>query len=87
MEDHNKPDVERYDEKSLAEVDHYVPPGTPPLHREEFIKRAELRREADKLFESEKPLRSSQPAAETSAPSASRAASGRSPSRWPRPPR
>jgi carboxypeptidase Q len=58
MEDHSKPDVERYDEKSLAEVDHYVPPGTPyrRYNREEFIKRMELRREADKLFESEKPL-------------------------------
>jgi carboxypeptidase Q len=58
MEDHTKPDIERYDEKSLAEVNQYVPPGTPyrRYNREEYIKRMELRREADKLIESEKPL-------------------------------
>jgi hypothetical protein len=56
MEDHSKPDVERYDEKSLAEVTQYVPPGTPRRYREEYVKRAELRREADKFFETEKPL-------------------------------
>ncbi|HEY1250416.1 MAG TPA: M20/M25/M40 family metallo-hydrolase [Thermoanaerobaculia bacterium] len=58
MEDHSKPDIERYDEKSLAEVTQYVPPGTPyrRYNREEYIKRMELRREADKFFETEKPL-------------------------------
>ena len=57
MDDHNKPDVERYDEKSLADVVKYEPPGGPRRYnREEFIKRIELRREADKLFEAEKPL-------------------------------
>ena len=29
MEDHSKPDIERYDEKSLAEVAQYEPPGRP----------------------------------------------------------
>jgi hypothetical protein len=58
MEDHSKPDIERYDEKSLAEVTQYVPPGTPyrRYNREDYIKRMELRREADKFFETEKPL-------------------------------
>jgi hypothetical protein len=57
MEDHNKPDIERYDEKSLGEVVQYEPPGRPRRYNiEEYRKRAELRREADKLFESEKPL-------------------------------
>ncbi len=57
MDAHDKPEVERYDEKSLADVFQYEAPGGPRRYnRDEFIKRAELRREADKLFEAEKPL-------------------------------
>jgi carboxypeptidase Q len=57
MDTHDKPDVERYDEKSLSEVYQYEPPGGPRRYnREEYIKRAELRRETEKLFETEKPL-------------------------------
>ena len=57
MDTHDKPDVERYDEKTLGEVFRYEAPGGPRRYnRDEYIKRAELRREADKLFEAEKPL-------------------------------
>jgi hypothetical protein len=57
MDDHSKPDIERYDEKSLADVYKYEAPGGPRRYdREAYIKRAELRREAEKLYETEKPL-------------------------------
>jgi hypothetical protein len=58
LDDHTKPDIERYDEKSLAEVTQYEPPGAGRRRydREAYAKRAELRREADKFFETEKPL-------------------------------
>jgi carboxypeptidase Q len=57
MDSHDKPDIERYDEKSLIEVFQYEPPGGPRRYnREEYIKRAELRREAEKFLEGEKPL-------------------------------
>ncbi len=54
---HDKPDAQRYDEKTLAEVYQYEFPGGPPRYpRDEYRRQAELRREADKLFETEKPL-------------------------------
>ncbi|MEP6993710.1 MAG: M20/M25/M40 family metallo-hydrolase [Acidobacteriota bacterium] len=57
MDSHDKPDVERYDEKSLTEVFQYEAPGGPRRYnRDDYIKRAELRREVDKFLESEKPL-------------------------------
>jgi carboxypeptidase Q len=57
MDPHDKPEVERYDEKSLPEVYQYEFPGGPRRYnREEYVKRAELRREADKFLEGEKPL-------------------------------
>jgi hypothetical protein len=57
MDAHDKPEVERYDEKSLAEVYQYHYPGARPRYdREEYIRRFELRREADKFLVEEKPL-------------------------------
>jgi len=53
---HTKPDLTRYDEKSLAEVTQYEMPGGPPRYpREEYRRRYELRRAAEKFFEQEKP--------------------------------
>jgi carboxypeptidase Q len=57
MEPHVKPDIERFDEKKLAEEFQYEMPGGPPRYnREEARKRAELRRAADKFLEEEKAL-------------------------------
>ncbi|HEX4440141.1 MAG TPA: M20/M25/M40 family metallo-hydrolase [Thermoanaerobaculia bacterium] len=59
MEDHDKPEIERYDEKKLAEVQKYEAPGGPGrrrFNREEFIKRRELRIEVEKFLANEKPL-------------------------------
>lgn len=57
MDAHDKPEVERYDEKSLAEIFRYEPPGGPRRYdREDYIKRYQLRKEADKFLEEEKPL-------------------------------
>jgi hypothetical protein len=53
---HTKPDLTRYDEKSLADVVQYQMPGGPPRYnREDFMKRYEMRQAADKLFADEKP--------------------------------
>jgi carboxypeptidase Q len=51
---HTKPDLTRYDEKSLAEVVQYEmsPPRYP---RDEYMRRFELRRAAEKFFADEKP--------------------------------
>jgi hypothetical protein len=59
MEDHDKPEIERYDEKKLAEVQKYEAPGAPGrrrYNREEYIKRRELRTAVDKFLAEEKPL-------------------------------
>ena len=58
LDAHDKPEVERYDEKTLdTEVFQYEMPGRPPRYnREEYAKRAELRREVDKFLVEEKPL-------------------------------
>jgi hypothetical protein len=59
MEDHDKPEIERYDEKKLAEVQKYEAPGGPGrrrYNREEYIKRRELRTAVDKFLAEEKPL-------------------------------
>jgi len=59
MEDHDKPEIERYDEKKLAEVQKYEAPGGPGrrrFNREEYIKRRELRNEVEKFLQNEKPL-------------------------------
>jgi carboxypeptidase Q len=54
---HDKPDLTRYDEKSLAEVVQYQMPGGPPRYpRDEYMRRFEMRRAADKFFAEEKPL-------------------------------
>ena len=54
---HDKPDLSRYDEKSLAEVATYELPGGPPRYdRAEYMKRAELRRAAEAFLADEKPL-------------------------------
>ena len=73
---HDKPDLERYDEKTLAEVSQYEVPGGPPRYnREEYIKRARgPARAADEFLENEKPLAVIESAAATSARSTSRAA-------------
>ncbi|HEV2063813.1 MAG TPA: peptidase M28, partial [Thermoanaerobaculia bacterium] len=60
----DKPLAERYDEKKLEEyaeykipgVTPYARPGQPPFNREEYLRRRELRRLADKLFADEKVL-------------------------------
>ncbi len=52
---HDKSEVQRYDEKSLAELYAYEAPGRPSrFDREAYRKRRELRRAADKFFEEEK---------------------------------
>ena len=58
LDDHEKPEISRYDEKTLdTEVFQYEMPGRPPRYdRAEFRKRAELRREVDKFLLEEKPL-------------------------------
>ena len=57
MEDHVKPEVERYDDKTLADVYKYEAPGRPRrFNREEFIKRRELKTAVEKFLENEKPL-------------------------------
>jgi hypothetical protein len=59
MEDHDKPEIERYDEKSLADVAKYEAPGGPGrrrYNREELIRRRELRDAVDKFLANEKPL-------------------------------
>ncbi len=58
----DKPLAERYDDKKLEEyaeykipgVTPYARPGQPPFNREEYLKRREVRRLADKLFAEEK---------------------------------
>jgi hypothetical protein len=53
---HTKPDLTRYDEKSLADVVQYQMPGGPPRYpREEYMRRYEIRVAADKFFTEEKP--------------------------------
>jgi carboxypeptidase Q len=57
----DKPLAERYDEKRLEEYAEYKIPGTTPSRygpnfREEYLKRREVRRIADKLFAEEKAL-------------------------------
>ena len=54
---HDKPDLTRYDEKSLAEVAEYeLPGGRPRYNREEYVKRFELRKSVDAFLADEKPL-------------------------------
>jgi hypothetical protein len=54
---HDKPELSRYDDKSLAEIYAYEMPGGPPRYdRAEFMKRAELRRAAEAFLAEEKPL-------------------------------
>jgi len=54
---HDKPDLTRYDEKSLAEVAEYqMPGGSPRYNREEAIKRYDLRKAVDAFLANEKPL-------------------------------
>ena len=54
---HDKPDLTRYDEKSLAEVYQYEMPGGPPRYnRADFAKRYELRKAAEVFLAEEKPL-------------------------------
>jgi carboxypeptidase Q len=57
MDAHDKPEVERYDVKSLEETyEYHYPGGRPRYDREEYVKRYELRREVDKFLDEEKPL-------------------------------
>jgi carboxypeptidase Q len=57
LKPHDKPDIERFDEKSLAEEARYEMPGGPPRYnREEYIKRRELRKAVDAFLADEKPL-------------------------------
>jgi len=57
MEEHVKPEIERYDDKTLADVYKYEAPGRPRRYnREEYIKRRELRTAVEKFLENEKPL-------------------------------
>ena len=54
---HDKPDLSRYDDKSLADVYQYELPGGPPRYdRAEFVKRFELRKAAEAFLADEKPL-------------------------------
>ncbi len=54
---HDKPDLTRYDEKSLAEVYQYEMPGRAPRYdRAEYVKRYELRKAAEAFLAEEKPL-------------------------------
>jgi Zn-dependent M28 family amino/carboxypeptidase len=54
---HDKPDLTRYDERSLAEVVVYEMPGGPPRYpRDEYIKRYELRKAVDAFLAEEKPV-------------------------------
>jgi len=54
---HDKPESERYDEKSLSELFEYEMPGGPPRYdRETYRKRRELNRVATKFFAGEKAL-------------------------------
>lgn len=54
---HDKPELTRYDEKSLAEVMEYDMPGKAPRYnREEYIKRFELRKAVDAFLADEKPI-------------------------------
>ena len=54
---HAKAELERYDEKSLAELFQYEIPGGPPRYdREDARRRYEFRKAADKFFAEEKPL-------------------------------
>ncbi len=57
MKPHEKPDVERYDEKALADIAEYEMPGRPPRYnREEYIRFRELRRAVDAFLAEEKPI-------------------------------
>jgi len=57
LKPHDKPDVERFDEKSLADEARYeMPGGAPRYNREEYIKRRELRKAVDAFLAEEKPL-------------------------------
>jgi carboxypeptidase Q len=57
LKPHDKPDSQRYDEKSLAEVYAYKFPGGPPRYpRDEYIKRYELRKAAEAFLAEEKPV-------------------------------
>jgi carboxypeptidase Q len=54
---HEKPDLSRYDDKTLAEVVQYEYPGGPPRYpRAEYIKRFELRKAVDAFLADEKPV-------------------------------
>ena len=54
---HDKPDLTRYDDKSLAEVYQYELPGGPPRYdRGDYVKRYELRKAAEAFLADEKPL-------------------------------
>ncbi len=54
---HDKPDLTRFDEKTLAEEAQYNLPGGPPRYpREEYARRAELKRAAEAFLAEEKPL-------------------------------
>jgi hypothetical protein len=54
---HDKPDLTRYDEKSLAEVYRYELPGGPPRHDHgDYVKRYELRKVVEAFLTDEKPL-------------------------------
>jgi carboxypeptidase Q len=54
---HDKPDLTRYDEKSLAAVAEYeLPGGSPRYNREEAIKRYDLRKAVDAFLANEKPV-------------------------------
>lgn len=57
MKPHDKPDSERYDEKSLADVTNYEIPGGPPRYpRAEYAQRRELRKAVEKFVIDEKAL-------------------------------
>jgi carboxypeptidase Q len=54
---HAKAELERYDDKSLAELFEYEIPGGPPHYdRQDARRRYEFRKAADKFFAEEKPL-------------------------------
>ncbi len=56
MKPHDKPQYQRYDEKSLADLNQYEIPGKPRFTREEAIKRREFSRALLPFLAEEKPL-------------------------------
>ena len=57
LKPHEKAELERYDAKGLEDLSEYEIPGGPPhYNREEYARRRELRKAANRLFQEEKVL-------------------------------